>query len=103
MVPPRFTNLLPSEIRATKTGELGVRHGGRTFFRSRVFQPLPAKWLWARQMGAIMYALANIDISDELGFVVSKLPPEKIDVQEDQTTKSSLPPSALEEASFGAA
>jgi hypothetical protein len=50
-----------------------------------------------------MYALANIDISDELGFVVSKLPPEKIDVQEDQTTKSSLPPSALEEAIFGAA
>ena len=64
---------------------------------------MPAKWLWVRQMGAIMYALANIDISDELGFVVSKLPSEKIDSQEDQTTKSSLPVSALEEAVFGAA
>ena len=54
-------------------------------------------------MGTIMYALANIDISDELGCVVSKLPPEKIDIQEDQTTKGSLPVSALEEAVFGAA
>ena len=51
-----------------------------------------------------MYALANIDISDELGFVVSKLPPEEIDTQ-DQTveTKRSLPTSGLEEAVFGAA
>jgi hypothetical protein len=54
-------------------------------------------------MGGIMYALANIDISDELGFVVSKLPPEEIDIQEDQTTKRSLPASGLEEAVFGAA
>ena len=55
-----------------------------------------------------MYALANIDISDALGFVVSKLPPEEIDTQEDQTTKPSLPnsplpTSPLEEAVFGAA
>ena len=67
-----------------------------------------------------MYALANIDISDALGFVVSKLPPEEIDTRdqtvetkrslptsalEDQTveTKRSLPTSALEEAVFGAA
>jgi hypothetical protein len=50
-----------------------------------------------------MYALANIDISDALGFVVSKLPPEEIDTQEDQTTKPSSPGSPLEEAVFGAA
>ena len=31
-VPPRFTNFLASEIRVKKTGELEVRHGGRTFF-----------------------------------------------------------------------
>ena len=48
-----------------------------------------------------MYALANIDISDQLGFVVSKLLDE-IDAQ-DQDTKHSLPDSALEEAVFGAA
>jgi len=67
-----------------------------------------------------MYALASIDFSDQLGFVVSKLPPEEIDTRdqtvetkrslptsalEDQTveTKRSLPTSALEEAVFGAA
>ena len=51
-----------------------------------------------------MYALASIDFSDQLGFVVSKLPPEEIDTR-DQTveTKRSLPTSALEEAVFGAA
>ena len=56
-------------------------------------------------MGAIMYALANIDISDELGFVVSNLSPDEIDDSQDQTvdTKRSLPTSALEEAVFGAA
>jgi hypothetical protein len=64
---------------------------------------MPAKWFGFVYWGAILYALANIDISDELGFVVSKLLPEKIDVQDDQTTKSSLPTSALEEAVFGAA
>jgi len=35
-------------------------------------------------LGAIMYALANIDFSDRLGFVVSELTPDKIDRQ-DQT------------------
>ena len=45
-----------------------------------------------------MYALASIDFSDQLGFVVSKLPPEEIDTR-DQTveTKRSLPTSALED------
>jgi hypothetical protein len=34
--------------------------------------------------GAIMYALANIDFSDRLGFIVSELTPDEIDRQ-DQT------------------
>ena len=91
-------------------GELEARHGGRAFFRSQLFQPMRSfsspclTKLWVRQTGAIMYALASIDFSDQLGFVVSKLPPEEIDTQ-DQTveTKRSLPTSALEEAVFGAA
>jgi hypothetical protein len=68
---------------------------------------MPIK-LWVRQMGAIMYALQNIDFSDRLGFVVSTPQPDEIDSQ-DQTpdTKQgatvSLPTSALEEAVFGAA
>jgi hypothetical protein len=40
--------------------------------------------LRVRQMGAIMYALANIDFSSRLGVVVSELPPDEIDRQ-DQT------------------
>jgi len=35
-VPPRFAISLVIEIRAKKTGELEVRHGGRTFFASNV-------------------------------------------------------------------
>ena len=69
----------------------------------QLFQPKAAKFR-IRQMGAIMYALANIDFSDRLGFVVSTPQPDEIDSQ-DQTldTKRSLPTSALEEAVFGAA
>jgi hypothetical protein len=77
--------------------------------RPQLFQPLPAK-LWVRQMGAIMYALANIDFSDRLGFVVSELTPDEIDRQ-DQTldaspgaaVAASLPARGLEAAVFGAA
>ena len=39
-------------------------------------------------MGAIMYALANIDFSDRLGFVVSEPTPDEIDRQ-DQTLDAS--------------
>jgi hypothetical protein len=61
-------------------------------------------------MGAIMYALANIDFSDRLGFVVSELTPDEIDRQ-DQTLDArqgaalaaSLPARGLEVAVFGAA
>jgi hypothetical protein len=60
-------------------------------------------------MGAIMYALANIDFSDRLGFVVSDLTPDEIDRQ-DQTLDGrqdaladSLPARGLEAAVFGAA
>jgi len=61
------------------------------------FQPLPAK-LWVRQMGDIMYALASIDFSDQLGVVVSKLPPEEIDTKDQTVDTKSLPASGLEEA-----
>ena len=65
---------------------------------------MPTK-LWVRQMGAIMYALENIDFSDRLGFVVSTPQPDEIDSQDQtlDTKSSSLPTSALEEAVFGAA
>jgi hypothetical protein len=61
-------------------------------------------------MGAIMYALANIDFSDRLGFVVSEPTPDEIDRQ-DQTldasqgaaVAASLPARGLEVAVFGAA
>jgi hypothetical protein len=59
-------------------------------------------------MGAIMYALANIDFSDRLGFVVSELTPDEIDRQ-DQTLDASqeaalsLLARGLEVAVFGAA
>jgi len=70
----------------------------------RHFQPIPARWLWVRQMGAIMYALANIDFSDRPGLVVSTPQPEETDSQRQTLdTKPSLPTSALEEAVFGAA
>jgi hypothetical protein len=56
-----------------------------------------------------MYALANIDFSDRLGFVVSELTPDEIDRQ-DQTLDGrqgaladSLPARGLEVAVFGAA
>jgi hypothetical protein len=35
-------------------------------------------------MGAIMYTLANVDFSNRLGVIVSELPPDEIDRQ-DQT------------------
>jgi hypothetical protein len=59
-------------------------------------------------MGAIMYALANIDFSNRLGFIVSELTPDEIDRQ-DQTLDASqgaalsLPARGLEVAVFGAA
>jgi hypothetical protein len=59
-------------------------------------------------MGAIMYALATIDFSDRLGFIVSELMPDEIDRQ-DQTLDASqgavlsLPTRGLEMAVFGAA
>ena len=56
-----------------------------------------------------MYALANIDFSDRLGFVVSELTPDEIDRQ-DQTLDGrhgaladSLSARGLEAAVFGAA
>jgi hypothetical protein len=59
-------------------------------------------------MGAIMYALANIDFSDRLGFVVSELTPDEIDRQDhtldaSQEAALSLPAGGLEVAVFGAA
>ena len=55
-----------------------------------------------------MYALANIDFSDRLGFVVSELTPDEIDRQ-DQTLDAKLriesassPARDLEKAVFGA-
>jgi hypothetical protein len=59
-------------------------------------------------MGAILYALANIDFSDRLGFIVSELTPDEIDRQ-DQTLDASqgaalsLRARGLEVAVFGAA
>ena len=57
-----------------------------------------------------MYALANIDFSDRLGFVVSELTPNETDRQ-DETLEArqgaalaaSLPARGLEVAVFGAA
>ena len=59
-------------------------------------------------MGAIMYALANIDFSDRLGFVVSELTPDEIDRQDqtlDAKQGAALAASlrGLEVAVFGAA
>ena len=45
-----------------------------------------------------MYALESIDFSDQLGFVVSKLPPEEIDTKDQTVDTKSLPASGLEEA-----
>jgi len=43
-VPPRFTNFLIGEIRATKTGELEVRHMAGLSFRADGFsKPMPAE------------------------------------------------------------
>jgi len=54
-----------------------------------------------------MYALANIEFSDRLGFVVSELSADEID-QQDETLDGtqgaqSLPARGLEVAVFGAA
>jgi hypothetical protein len=59
-------------------------------------------------MGAIMYALAHIDFSDRLGFVVSELTPDETDRQDetlDARQGAALAASArgLEVAVFGAA
>jgi hypothetical protein len=56
-------------------------------------------------MGDIMYALANIDFSDRLGFVVSELTPEENDQTSDAKKEStvSLLLEGLEAAVFGAA
>jgi hypothetical protein len=58
-------------------------------------------------MGAIMYALAHIDFSDRLGFVVSELTPEtdRQDQTLDARQGAALAASArgLEVAVFGAA
>ena len=56
-------------------------------------------------MGAIMYALANIDFSDRLGFVVSELTPDETDRQDQRldARQSDTLATALEVAVFGAA
>jgi hypothetical protein len=71
---------------------------------------LSSLWLLScpeiHQMGDIMYALANIDFSDRLGFVVSELTPEENDQASNSKKESavtSLPVEALEVAVFGAA
>jgi hypothetical protein len=70
---------------------------------------LSSLWLLScrgiRQMGDIMYALANIDFSDRLGFVVSELTPEENDQTSDAKKEStvSLLLEGLEAAVFGAA
>ena len=75
--------------------------------RPQLFQPLPVK-LPVRQMGAIMYALANIDFSDRSGFAVSELTPDEIDRQDQKDGRQgalaeSLSARGLEVAVFGAA
>jgi hypothetical protein len=55
-----------------------------------------------------MYALANIDFSDRLGFVVSELTPDEIDRQDQKDGRQgalaeSLSARGLEVAVFGAA
>jgi len=56
-VPPRFINFLASEIRAKVFDGGIVRTEGRPgtiaglSFGRRLFQPVPAKWLWVLQMG----------------------------------------------------
>jgi hypothetical protein len=60
-------------------------------------------------MGAIMYALADIDFSARLGCVVSELTPDEIDRQDQAldgrqgALADSLAARALEAAVFGAA
>ena len=60
-------------------------------------------------MGAIMYALADIDFSARLGCIVSELTPDEIDRQDQAldgrqgALADSLAARALEAAVFGAA
>jgi hypothetical protein len=56
-------------------------------------------------MGAIMYALANVDFTDQLGFVISQPTPDETDRQDqtlDAKQRDALA-AALELAVFGAA
>ena len=50
-----------------------------------------------------MYALANIDFSDRLGFVVSELTPDEIDRQDQKDGRQGASARRLEVAVFGAA
>jgi hypothetical protein len=54
-------------------------------------------------MGAIMYALANIDFSNRLGVVVSELPDEIDDQHQTPDAKQQTVLSNLEMAVLGAA
>jgi hypothetical protein len=73
--------------------------------RPQLFQP----WLLIVGeflKGDIMYALANMDFSDRVGFVVSGLTPEENDQKSDGKKESAATPlaaEALEAAVFGAA
>jgi len=54
-------------------------------------------------MGAIMYTLEGIDFSDRLGIVVSELPPEEMDRQEQTLEAKQGGTEGLELAVFAAA
>ena len=54
-------------------------------------------------MGAIMYTLEGIDFSDRLGIVVSELPPEEMDRQEQTQDANQGATRDLELAVFAAA
>jgi len=54
-------------------------------------------------MGAIMYTLEGIDFSDRLGIVVSELPPEEMDRQEQTLEAQQGGTEGLELAVFAAA
>jgi hypothetical protein len=70
----------------------------------------PAK-LQVRRMGAIMYTLTTIEFSNRLGIVISEVPPDETDRQDQTldtthgaalTNSASSPAGELEKAVFGA-
>ena len=78
---------LGQKQRGAAANEKAKRSAGfpRAFYcgdPATAFQLQPDKIAGFRQMGAIMYALANVDLSGLLDVVVSELLPEEIDRQD---------------------